>query len=327
MIWCHQGRRPPFCGPKSVIRAIPGAGARVGPGAAFHNVAMKIRLLLPSKGRTNRDVWTMQIDRRITNGLAWAGVILVVGVPAADLLSAQFAGGDAPQVAVISPEVPNAVPAAAPQPSTDVAVATPAVKPAATGGDVVDTFLQSGKPLPSYITGGGAPAPAPVAATPAPKPVVPNQPAKPAEIQQATTTPAARPPIVTDPVQVAALPTPAKVAPVPMPLSMRPKPVIVPVAATTEPVLIVPDRVVAPLPPANVVPQAPVNVTAADLEDWESGPLSEFLAARQQQGGSSATVTYDPNGYYLDEGPNAQRPRRDQLVGPDGEVYYAPFFN
>ena len=30
----------------------------------------------------------MSIDRRITNGLAWAGVFIVVGVPAADLLSA-----------------------------------------------------------------------------------------------------------------------------------------------------------------------------------------------------------------------------------------------
>ena len=34
----------------------------------------------------------MKIDRRVTNGLAWAGVLLVVGVPTADLLSAQFMG-------------------------------------------------------------------------------------------------------------------------------------------------------------------------------------------------------------------------------------------
>jgi hypothetical protein len=264
----------------------------------------------------------MQIDRRITNGLAWAGVLLVVGVPTADLLSAQFMGGaSTPQVAVVSPEVPVTTTPAAPvvAPSTDVAAVTPS-KPAVTAANVVDSFLQSGKPLPSYITGGGEA----VAATPATKPVVPAQPAKPAETQQAviqpaTTTPTTRPPITTDPVNVAAIP-PAKVAPVPMPLSMRPKPQVVPVVATTEPVLIVPDRVVAPVPP--------VDVTTTDFEDWESGPLSEYLAARQRQGGSSATVTYDPNGFYLDEGLNAPRPRRDQLVGPaQDDVYYAPFFN
>jgi hypothetical protein len=240
----------------------------------------------------------MSIDRRITNGLAWAGVFIVVGVPAADLLSAQFSGERAPaQVAVIEPVAPVPAPLSqrpdtpVAKPAVEVAVAAPAqpaapaakpaVTPAAQTADVVDAYLQSGRPLPSYITGGGA-APTEVAATPpARTPIV--------------TTPAAEPAAEVDPVEVAAI-APQKVAPVPMPLSMRPKPVV----AVAPPVVVIPPSV--GLPPA--------NVTAADLEDWETGPLSEFLAQRQQQAGNAyVDPGYDPNGFYLDEGPNRSRAR------------------
>lgn len=239
----------------------------------------------------------MSIDRRITNGLAWAGVLIVVGVPAADLLSAQFSGEQAPaQVAVIEPVAPvpaplsqrpdapvarSAAEVAAVAPAQPVApVAKPVVTPAARTADVVDTFLQSGRPLPSYITGGDA-APTEVAATPAARtPIV--------------TTPAVAPAQI-DPVEVAAI-APQKIAPVPMPLSMRPRPVV----AAAAPAVVIPPAV--GLPPA--------NVTAADLEDWETGPLSEFLAERQQQAGNAyVDPGYDPNGFYLDEGPNRSRAR------------------
>lgn len=250
----------------------------------------------------------MSIDRRITNGLAWAGVFIVVGVPAADLLSAQFSGGAAPaQVAVIEPVAPVPAPlsqrpdAPVAKPAVEVAVAAPTqpvapvAKPAATPvaqtADVVDAFLQSGRPLPSYITGGGT-AQTEVAATPpARTPIV--------------TTPAAAPAAEIDPVEVAAI-APQKVAPVPMPLSMRPKPVI----AAAPPVVVIPPSV--GLPPA--------NVTAADLEDWETGPLSEFLAQRQQQAGNAyADPGYDPNGFYLDEGPNRSRAR---VIARDVESFF-----
>lgn len=238
----------------------------------------------------------MSIDRRITNGLAWAGVVIVVGIPAADLLSAQFSGEPAPaQIAVIAPVAPVPAPlsqrpaAPAVESQTEVAaivparpaapVAKPAVTPAAQTADVVDAFLQSGRPLPSYITGAPAAAPTEVATTtPTRTPIV--------------TTPAAA---EIDPIEVAAIP-PQKIAPVPMPLSMRPQ------------------SVVAVAPPAVVIPPSvglpPANVTAADLQDWETGPLSEFLAERQQQAGNAyVDPGYDPNGFYLDEGPNRSRAR------------------
>jgi hypothetical protein len=251
----------------------------------------------------------MSIDRRITNGLAWAGVLLVVGVPTADLLSAQFIGapaGRAPvQVAVIEPVAPVPAPlsqrpdAPVAAPAAEVAVvaptkpaaplAKPEVAPAAQTAEVGDAFLQSGRSLPSYITGADTPAAASVA-----------------------TTPPVRTPIVTapaagdiDPVEVAAIP-PQKVAPVPMPLSMRPQPVAV--ALVRDPAVVIPPGLT-PAAPAGVI-RPPANVTADDLDDWETGPLSEFLARRQQQAGNAyVDPAYDADGFFLDEGPNRSRAR------------------
>ena len=236
----------------------------------------------------------MQIDRRILNGLAWAGVALVVGVPLADYVSGKF-GDEAPQVAVIEPAAP--APVTPPPAATETAVVAPAKpaadpvsKPQAQTADVVDKFVQGGRPLPSYISGGDAPAaPAQTATTPT-RPVI-------------TTTPA---PVVIDPVQVAAIP---KVAPIPMPLSMRPMPVAV----------VPPSAVVVPQQQAVVVPGG--NVTAEDLEDWESGPLSEFLAARERQTSSD----YQQGGFFLDEAPTRPR-QRDRVIGPSNESFY-PFLN
>ena len=258
----------------------------------------------------------MKIDRRITNGLAWAGVVLVVGVPTADLLSAQFLGPSTPapaRVAVVSEIAPSPAPlsqrpaASTAKSAEAVALVTPArpvapvltasTAPVPQAAGVVDNFLQSGKLMPSYITGGGASAaPAQVATKPPVRtPIV--------------TPPAATAPGV-DPMQVASIPV-RTVAPVPMPLSMRPAPILVPVAVTD------PSAIV--LPPGLGVP-ATATVTGADLEDWETGPLSEFLARKQGQG-SSATVTsdYDPNGFFLDQGPN--RVRRDRVIGREEQGF------
>lgn len=293
----------------------------------------------------------MQIDRRITNGLAWAGVLLVVGVPTADLLSAQFLG-DRPAQEVVSAAVVSPAPAtvrpipapASQRPTTQPAVEVAAVEPAKpvvapvakpTSVPVASTprqdLLPSGKPMPSYITDGNSAEmasaqPAPQATTPAPATA---QPVAVAPAQQIAVTP--RPstpaPVAIDPVEVAAIPAattapavvaPTKVAPTPMPLAMRPRPVAPVMTSTAEPVLIVPDRVVAPLPPA--------NITAQDLEDWESGPLSEFLANRQQQQGNGGDDgVYDEDGFFLDEGPNGQRQPRDRVIGPAEDVYFFPF--
>jgi hypothetical protein len=282
----------------------------------------------------------MQINRRITNGLAWAGAFLVVGVPTADLLSAQFLGDATSQtasVAVIEPAgpvAPSPLPTssrpAAPKPVQLAAVeekpatppvaepAAPALEPAqplenttAAVADPVDSYIQSGKPLPAYISGGDT-QPTKVAA-------VPPATTKAAVTAPKTETVAAAPtstaaPKKTDPLEMASLP--AKAAPIPMPLSMRPK---APVQTT---VAVAPSRDPIVIPPSVAAP----TVTAADLEDWESGPLSEFLARRGQQG-DRADVGYEPGGFFLDEAPERERVQPDRVIGPVHDEFFFPFMD
>ncbi len=262
----------------------------------------------------------MQLDRRtITNGLAWAGAALIIAIPAADLIARQFSSE--PQVAVVedattrpAPDLPTAS-AERPAPATSNSAATPApqsvaTSPAqanATSGDAVDTYLQSGRELPSYISGGsgGASAPAPVQTA-----------AVPAQQTQSVQPPATQNqqparPVITPPRAVSGFPTP---------VSERPR-----VVAAQTPVIqpAVPAPVAQPaVPPLIINTPAPV-VTAQDLEDWETGPLSDFLANRNGQRPAPAPSTYDGNGFWLDQGPNAGR--GSQFPQAYDNDYYYPF--
>lgn len=257
----------------------------------------------------------MPIDRRITNGLAWAGALVVVAIPAADVALRQFEPQTAPQVAVIEEqaETPSLPTPASQRPAPVVASvenpvvsrppapqAKPSAKPVAAptpdpvttasaagpSGDAVDDFLQSGRALPSYISDGGAATPTQTAA------VAPATTAKPQPV------PVTAAPPVPAPEQVASVPR-TRIVTFPTPVSERPASV--------------PRTQVAAQPPLVIDTQAPVIVgteapviTASDLEDWESGPLSEFLARRQAQAGTGgAPADYDVDGFFLDEGPNS----------------------
>ena len=242
----------------------------------------------------------MQIDHRIITGLAWAGALLVVAIPAADFALSRFAGPPAPQVAVIeerpeaeapvpTPVVPPAArpgtpaPEAAAPAASDPVVTSAAARPVS-GEDAVDAYLRSGRSLPGYISNGEG-----LAAGPEPD-VVPESAPAPETAAASEPEPPVRPePPVTAPAPVVAMPTP---------LSERP-----PSVASVQP---------APsAPPALVVDTPAPVVTAEDLEDWETGPLSDFLANRQGQGNRApADYDYDPDGFFLDEGPNARRVQR-----------------
>jgi len=272
----------------------------------------------------------MQIDRRLTNGLAWAGVVLVIGVPLADFVSARML--DEPATVAVVTDAVTPVPAserpAAPAPAaTKTAEAEvkpapePVTKPSAPG-DAVGNYLASGRKLPSYISGGDAAKETAATPTPTVAPRAPVTTQEPAETAAAPVPPPAPAPVVEEqPTTVAAL-QPQKIAPVPMPLSMRPRPVAQPLAT-------------APVPEAIVIPEqefADYNapVTADDLADWESGPLSEFLAARQGRDNPRterrSQVTYERNGgFFLDQAPLDTR-RGDRYVGPIEEEYFLPFF-
>lgn len=214
------------------------------------------------------------LNRRLTGALAWAGLLLVIGVPSADFLTRSLSpeGEQRTDAAVISPAPavtpnptatttkPSALPPIVPAKPAPVAKAEEA-KPGPSSGAPVDQFLSKGKKLPSYISGGDA-APAstatPVAAPSGPTPT---------------------PPATTD---VASLPPVEIVAPVPMPASMRPKPRV-----AERPLVVRP--VNGPVPPADVVGRD-------ELADWDSGSLADYLARKGLLNGSD-------EGYFAEEVP------------------------
>ena len=98
----------------------------------------------------------MTINPKVTGALAWTGLVLVLAVPAADML-----GGKPEAKANLTSDM-DQVQAATVQPATKPA-AKPAAKPVvpaietAAGSDVVTDFVKSGKKMPSYISGNDAP--------------------------------------------------------------------------------------------------------------------------------------------------------------------------
>lgn len=227
----------------------------------------------------------MQIDRRITNGLAWAGAVLVVAIPAADVALRQFGPADTPQIAVVEEQTapavePEPVGKPAPKPEPE-----PVAEPDPADSNAVDSYLQSGKKLPSYISDGSPTGRTQTAAlTPAEEEVT-----RPAPTPEPAPEPVATPEPEPEPEPVAA--APAKAVSLPTPVSQRPA--SVPRSAAITP------------PPPLVIDQPNTVVTAEDLEEWESGPLSDFLA-RRQAGPAPVSPEYDPDGFFLDEGPNSR---------------------
>ncbi|MBE7732273.1 hypothetical protein [Devosia faecipullorum] len=266
----------------------------------------------------------MLIDRRrIVNGLAWAGAALIVAVPVADLIARQFASAPEPQVAIVQEAPESAV--TLPTPTVErpeprpVPPAQPAdkAKPArtadmaATAGDAVDSYLQSGRPLPSYISNGsgstppasGNAQPRPSVTQPLPEPAPAPNPVPKAD---AAPQPEAQPtrPVIAMPRAVTGFPTP---------VSERPR-----VAAA-------PATPVVPIAPANpplIIEDAGPVTTAQDLDDWETGPLSDFLANRGGQRAAPAPNDYEPGGFWLDQGPGNGGNRRLPPAYDDDYYYY-----
>ncbi|MEO5805167.1 hypothetical protein [Devosia sp.] len=261
----------------------------------------------------------MQMNGKITNGLAWAGVIVVVGVLSADFVTSRFA----PSASVVAEaRVPDVFPlpaSARPKPVAVAEASKPAVvaRPAqaiekpiqVANSAVVNDFLATGKKLPSYITDATQ-----AVATPAQPVVTKPAIAQPAPVQTAAIQSQAA---AIDPIQVSSI-APHKIAPVPMPLSMRPTqaeaPLIIDQTTTAS---IQKPRINSPVPQIDM-PKPPTDIVSADdLQDWETGPLSEFLV--RQRGGGQASSQYDADGFFLGDGPNDRNPRphtRDRNLGP-----------
>ena len=60
-------------------------------------------------------------------------------------------------------------------------------------------------------------------------------------------------------------------------------------------------------------PSAPV-ISGDQLEEWDSGSLADYLERKGLLSGEPVTQetsdSYDPDGFFLDEGPNNSRGRR-----------------
>jgi hypothetical protein len=234
----------------------------------------------------------MKLDGKVKGGLAWAGLVVILAVPAADMLVGK-SDGNTTAAAVTTSDVKAGKPALQ-LPTAKAPVATDPIQTASvTGEDPVDTYLKSGKKLPSYISDGGSAAPL-----------------KPATV--APTGPAA----VKPPMEVASVP--AEDPPVPLPRSARPKATQVASLPTEEQPLILDENKVQQQEQAAVDP-FPLSdegqiVTGEELEEWDSGSLADYLERKglMSESSSQASEQYDPDGFYLDEGPNRpRRPRND----------------
>jgi hypothetical protein len=237
----------------------------------------------------------MRLNSKVTWGLAWTGLAVVLAVPSADFLTGRLGGKDA-AAAVLTSDV-EPVKTAAITPADPLPVKTVTTVKTKNGISIVppggtapvDKVLSNGKPLPDYISDGTSP--------------------KKTETQVASIDP-----------------TP----PTPFPSWARPKaapiaatPVITAPAATTspEPVVIVDDTTltgsIAQPDLAGPVPPAPI---VDDSANWDEETLRQYLERRGvlDDGGdrSTATITerstdYDPDGFYLNDGPNGDRMTRE----------------
>jgi hypothetical protein len=196
----------------------------------------------------------MKLDAKVKGGLAWAGLIVILAVPAADIILGKPGDANATATAAVA-TTPAAGKPALTLPSAKPATAVDPVQTASTGdGAAVDKYIQSGKTLPSYISDADE-----VATAPAPsKPAV-------------STTP---------PTQVATVAPVEVTPPVPLPRSARPQTTTVAsLPATGQPPLIVDETRLNDQAGVDRFPLSdePQVVTGDQLEEWDSGSLAEYL--------------------------------------------------
>jgi len=250
----------------------------------------------------------MKFDSKVKGALAWTGLFVILAVPSADLLFGKDTGPSA-NLAITSDtaQVKPVVPATKSELKADPVQTASIATPKANSGDAVDTYLNNGKKLPAYISDAET--------APAVKPAAPVT--------------------VKAPVEVAALSPVQETPPVPMPRSARPvvkAPVVASVpaapAAGEQPLIIdetdlaqrqanltQPDAPVEPFPLSDGSDQAsndqPV-VTGDQLEEWDSGSLADYLAAKGllNDDSSQPQAAEDDSDLVFNNGPS--RPRRPQ---------------
>ena len=95
-----------------------------------------------------------------------------------------------------------------------------------------------------------------------------------------------------------------------MPRSARPKATAVASLPAAEKPLIVDEKKINPQGNAAVepFPLSDGNVVTGDqLEEWDSGSLADYLERKGLLSETSAEDSYDPDGFFLDQGPNRKK--------------------
>jgi hypothetical protein len=253
----------------------------------------------------------MKLDGKLKGGLAWAGLVVILAVPAADIV---LGPRDSARTVTALPAETASVPK--PAASLPKKAGTGATETASTSADPVKTYIDKNKKLPSYISDGGnaststaslsSGSKATLSATPA---VVPATPAI-AETPPVPLPRSARPKVTET--EVAALPAPAKPAPA---LILNEKEEARAKAVTPFPL----SDGSAPTDTASADDEEPV-VTGDQLEEWNSGSLAQYLERKglidpkpAQSADAEPADDYDPDGYFLDQGPNSKAAKRKKL--------------
>jgi hypothetical protein len=240
----------------------------------------------------------MKINPKVTGALAWAGLVLVLAVPSAEML----VGKPAAKANLTSDTDP-----------VQTASIRKVVEPAAATGDPVQDFARSGRKMPAYISDDSA---REVASVPVRKPgtitVKPDgtieKPATAIPVQTVTVAP----------IETATI-DPTVVAPTPLPATARPRPL-----PAGEAPLILDENDVATAssyrrPLVDIVPGGQV-VTGDELEEWDSGSLADYLERRgliSESSQAEGPGGYDPDGFFLSDGPNKGRRSRAIVVNDD----------
>ena len=234
----------------------------------------------------------MKLDAKLKGGLAWAGLVVILAVPSADILFGKSDGKASANTATVADvgEV-KTTPAAKIDPIETASVGTK---------DPVNVYVNKGKKLPSYISDGN---------------------------DVAAETPAVlKPAPVAEPTEVASIAPASETPPVPLPRGARPKwtnvastPAAVSTPAEDAPLIIDENQVAAvnPVEPFPLSDDGTANgsapdVTSDQLEEWDSGSLADYLAKKGLLSDNSQPQAQQPNdfdadGFFLDEGPNAKR--------------------
>ncbi|MEP7240068.1 MAG: hypothetical protein ABI697_04205 [Devosia sp.] len=259
----------------------------------------------------------MRLNSKLMWGLGWAGLALVVAVPSADFVTGLFAGpGKALLTSTTEPVKTSGVTTTV---TPDGIKITPTTVTTTATADPVDQYLKSNKTLPSYLSDGASGTVAPKAPVAAPTQVATLEP-KPETVAPMPYPSWARP-HDSLPKTTTATAAPAPKAPAQSPALIVDENTL---AIEQQQAAVAPSQTYAPAPVTTLrspVPPAPI---VDDTANWRTAGLGQYLEDNglldDGSTRSTANVTvqaapqsdYDPDGFYLSDGPNAQSARAAQ---------------